>query len=139
MARQFRQFQHAGIRQVRYGIDARNARNGRAYAGINKDTAGLEHLAVHLELFESREARVPAYKIGLAGLIDALLPAGTHRTDDFVLALQNSRQVHANIAGVHAPALGIACIMSDLRARDQSLCRSAPGVNARSAERPELD
>ncbi len=133
------QFHDGFVGQVADCVEARDGRNARPRAGINKDALTFESLLCagtvgDYDLMRLRELRVRPVQVHVWPGIDAALIAVAALLHHLVLLRHHRREVHADVAGAHAPARRVARVMHDLGAMHHGFCRRATRIDAGTAE-----
>src|SRR5262249_53690534 len=121
------------------GIQARNFRNLRPGAGIDKNKLALKNVVSCGYCVGIDETSVRAIKSDPVAFVDAFLAAFPPAQNNLLLLIDNPGQVDMNTGRLNSPACGIANVVGNLRAMDHGLRWSAAVVDAGSADQTLFD
>src|SRR5690349_8412798 len=110
------QFHYAGVGQVIRSLKARDLRNGRARAGVDKDPIAFQVFSVDINPVRRGKASMPSVQPNALGTFteSALLPCAPIMHVS-ILARQHLAKIDLHTGCMDAPFCALAHIMSHLR------------------------
>src|SRR5262249_14492883 len=120
----------AGVVQIGNGVEAFQPRYDRPRAGVDEDPLALQDAIADADAPGPQEAGLAAVKVQVRSAVLLALLAGAELGDDPIFAVDDLAQVHADFAGPHTPAAGVAGVVGHLGAGDHRLGRGTAGVDA---------
>ena len=118
------------VGEIAGGSEAGNVRDVGARAGVDEDFLAFVRGAVDGDLVRTCEARVAAGEMQARPLCHLLLFSLAGMEHDFFLLRDDLRQIDSDVAGNHAPAVGVTGLVGHLGAMHHGFSRRAASVDA---------
>jgi hypothetical protein len=122
------------VGEIRDIFEAGNRWNVWVAAGVDEDFFTFEEIIANLELMRGQKTCGCTIEAEAGALIHLLLLAGAKAENDFVFLGDDFGEIDGYVRGIDAPTLGVARVISNLRAVDHCFGRCAADIDTSAAE-----